>query len=259
MRRLSLIAVAGHALRGKLLHLAVQRQTVGKLLRDGLPVQRQRRRYSGIPGACAYAHIVCPGLQNPDRPLLIIGGHGLHGIGNDKLLGLSRGQFFRLLIGSQLLVRLRQLPCRGGIVHLHHFLARVCTPAVGHLHLHGDSIPVRFHILCLHGEIRVGAAVAKGIRRGHVKGIKITVSHIDSLGIVFIIDVAVHMAELLGAGIIQIILRPCGGELAAGRHLARHHVRQGIAADIARLAHEQDGIDSLFPPEEFGVNDAAHI
>ena len=77
-----------------------------------------------------------------------------------------------------------------------------------------------------------------------MEGIEIPVAHEDAIGVVFVIPVAIVVAEGGGGGIIHVIGGPGIGEPAAGDALAQQHIRDDVAAHVAALGDKQSSADT---------------
>ena len=91
------------------------------------------------------------------------------------------------------------------------------------------------------------------------EGIEVAVAHIDPVDIVLVVKISVVVAVVGRGGIILIAFGPGIGELAGGVDLAGEHVSEHLSADIAQLAHQNDGVDALYGQDLAHVDHAAQI
>ena len=138
------------------------------------------------------------------------------------------------------------MQCSRGCRHIQlgHFLAGIGIAGIGYGSLYGHHTALGLHTCGTDGKGGIAEAEAKGIGRLHTEGIKVTVAYIDAFLIVFVVQIPIEIAELIGEGNVCILLGPGIGQLAAGCHIAADHVRKGMAALGTQLTQVQNGIDS---------------
>ena len=127
-----------------------------------------------------------------------------------------------------------QCALRLGYIDLQHLFPR--APAgIGYGKLHAGL----GHAVHFHRKVRVAQAVAEGIAGLHALLIKPAIANIDILGVFLVFQIAVAVAEGIGAGIVVIADRPCVCQAAAGAGFSGQDVRQRIAALHAPLSEKQ--------------------
>ena len=109
------------------------------------------------------------------------------------------------------------------------------------------------------GKIRVAFSVTEAIMRLNAKGIKITIPHIDAVGIVFIINISVVVAEALGGWIVGICFGPSIGKLSGRNLFSRKHICHAQAAGISQLTGEQNRIETCRLFEGCSIDDSADV
>ncbi len=233
-------------------------QPVRKLFGDHFRRKREGCDNLRCAGMYAGAHIVGAGREDPGGFFTTVRSHRLRGEGDLKHLGFSRGKLFRLRVAAQLLIRLLKRTVRGGYIDLHHFASPERT-GVGDPDGDGHILFVCRNVRAGHVKSGVGEAVAERILRGNVEGIEITVPDVDAFRVIFVVQVAVAVAERVRRRIIGVVHAPGGGQVAARVRLAGQRVRQGVAAVVAGLAHQKDGVDAVDRLQGFHVDDGAHV
>ena len=206
-------------------------------------IQPHQGCHMGIPAVHAHPDHILAGLQH-------IGGLG--GIvafqvgqleGNLQLLALPGLEQPGLAEAAQHLHGLFQTGSGSGAVDLDHFPAGEST-GVGDLYGYGNLLFVSGSAQGLHGEGGVIQAVAEGIQGLHIEGVEVAVADEDTVGVVFVVPVAVVVAEGGGGGVVHVFFGPGVGESAAGDALAQQHIRHDVAAHVAALGDEQHGADA---------------
>ena len=220
--------------------------------------QPQHSGQAGAARAGAHADPVVSALQDPGGSLLAVGGH-LPGLeGERDLLAAAGSDQVGLGKADQLLLRFGQFALGRGGIELHDFLAGH-DPGVAHGGLNRYGLAVQPDLSGGDLEGRIGPAEAEGIGRLDPEGVEVAVAHIDPVGIVFVVDVAVVVAVVGGGGVVGVVLRPGVGEFAGGIDLAGKHVSEHLSADVAQLSHENDRVDALHGQDLAHVDHAAQI
>ncbi len=257
--RLTVVGIWLCTLIAEFFYLFVRVKLIAELLGNSGLIQPDHCRRRGISGTVAYADNIIAGLQNIGCLLLTVRRH-LRSIERDlQCLALARSDLIRLGKACQLLVRLFQLACRGREINLDNFLSRIVFAGIGHGSGYCDMLSVRFYRVhhCLKCGVR--KSVTKLIRRSYIKGIIVAVSNINTLGVIFLIHIAVIHAPGLGIRKIRIIDRPGSCQFSGRSYLTVQDLHQSIAAPLSGLAHHKHRIDSLDLTDEFCINGAASV
>ena len=177
-----------------------------------------------ISGAVAHTDEILAGLQDPGGFLLGIRGHIFQCKGKLCCLAFTRSEKSGLLVCLQLLIRFLQSPLRSGNIYLDNFFSGIRFSGVGDpgSYFYAGTFDNRFHVF--DGKIRVAFSVTEAVMRLNAKGVKITITHIDAVGIVFIINISVVVAEALGGRIVGICFGPGIRQFSGWNLFARKHI-----------------------------------
>ena len=175
----------------------------------------------------------------------------LRGKGGQLFLGDADGQGLALLGGQEVGLGKACQPAQflgaavlgAGDVDLHHFPAGEADACVFGLHVHLDGVRSHAQARKAQRKVGVGQPVAEGEQGLHPKAVKVAVAYIDPLLVDGLFQVAVQVAETLGAGIVGVAPGPGGSQLAFRRGLAQQYVCHGMAPFLAQLGQLQHRLD----------------
>ena len=139
-----------------------------------------------------------------------------------------------------------------GNVDLRHFPPGEADARIFHFHIHFDGVRSHAQPCKAQRKVGVGQPVAEGEQRLDPKAVKVAVAYIDPFPVDGFFQVAVQVAETLGAGIIGIAPGPGGGQLALRRGLAQQYVRHCVAALLPQLGQLQHRLDVDRPVQQIG-------
>ena len=197
-----------------------------------------------IPGGITKAKHILPCFQHIGGIILPVAGDGFQVEREFQFLPLTGIQNLSLFKGGQLLIFLVQLSVGCGNIKLCNFCAGVGAAGVCYIGFQPDGAAIQRNTGTMDGEIRITEAKTEGIGRFHTEAVKITVSYIDTLLIVFVLQIAVEVTVLIGKGNVRILFCPGIGKFAGGCHLSADNVSKGVAALSAKLADVQNSIDA---------------
>ncbi len=149
-------------------------------------------------------------------------------------------------------------------IYLHHFFSAVDFSLIGHHRFHGYSGLGRAKVLLpdacrlqIKGGVR--QSEAKPIPERNIIGIKIPVSHINTLMILLMLCVPVIVGKGLCIGIMIIIVCPCVCHFTGGRDGTADNICHRVPAFHARLLYIQNPFNFLIFIGKVHIHDPAGI
>ena len=170
------------------------------------------------------------GIQQPARCLLTVGSETVNRDHNLHIFTFSGCKVTGLCKADQSAILLRHILLGTGDIDLHD-LPAIDRTCICHLHDNADCRlrGIRINKTQMYhakGKIRIGQAIAEAVAHRNLKGVKIAVSHIDSLFIKLRIRIPVHMRKGIRIRIILIVVCPAVRQLSTGCHRTAQHICQ---------------------------------
>ena len=223
------------------------------LLRNNRSLQHQRCLRLQFPAAFSHIDSVFSPLQHPCAFLLVIGCKRCARKGNRNGLLLSRMQKPGFRKSHQQFIRLWKLGPGLCCIDLNHILARMIS---GISDGNRDENPCSFcvNLYIAPCKLRIRQPIAKGIAGFRTKAVKPAIAYENSFFIPYILRL--H-AKLVCTGVVRILLRPGGGQSAAGGFRTGQNFSNGSAETAAALADKDNCSGKL--PHGFQIQDTAYI
>ena len=227
-------------IRNNLIQFLFHRADIFTRCHDCFLVQLQRAGENRCIQIISNPDTIHARLQNPGCAFLLIGSQLIQREGDGHGLGFLRSQQFCFSKACQTAELFHQSALRAGSVDLYNFFSCISIAGVGDGNSHAyfrihHTAAAYFDVIGSDLEIGVGHTVTEGVTDWYFKGIKVTVSHEDTLFVFFFHEVAALVAVNLCTRIIIVIFCPGICHFSGWGYIAAYNISKCISAFLACL------------------------